>query len=486
MRTGRGLALLAGAAFLFGAAPAGATTLQLERVEEEGDHYFELHIKTEEAAQNQMSVRVDGAGDAFVIRDPGERLRPDDEVDCERTRPHAVRCPAVEVVRVKVGRLADSVRVTGSTSDQGLPEVEIRGGRGADHLVAAFGGIVAGDAGDDTLIARSDPIHRSAYLQGGPGDDVARASRGTDIVAGGAGDDILRAGRGNDQVTGGTYAEEPTGPAGHDRMFGGPGHDDLNDRDRGDPLQVNRDRLVGGAGDDEVSYYGETAVRVDLMRRNGHGEEGENDFIQGVENVRSGRGDDVLLGNREANMLDGGLGDDSLVGRGGNDTVLPSGTDRAFTGAGDDEVIALNGTVELRCGLGNDTVINGAPQANDPPYEPAAPFVPADCDQISTEATIWDVPRSFAMASTPTLTDDDELVFEVFMLQCCGNEVKVTEPSPPFTELGRATVEDDQVAVPVPAEVADAIRAGQTTELRAVMFGNPSYVPPAWRFTPEP
>jgi uncharacterized repeat protein (TIGR01451 family) len=91
----------------------------------------------------------------------------------------------------------------------------------------------------------------------------------------------------------------------------------------------------GGAGIDTADYSGRTeSVTVTLDGIYNDGESGENDSIganfDDVENVLGGSGDDYLLGNAGANVLDGGGGDDLLDGDLGADTLIGgAGTDDA-------------------------------------------------------------------------------------------------------------------------------------------------------------
>jgi Ca2+-binding RTX toxin-like protein len=54
------------------------------------------------------------------------------------------------------------------------------------------------------------------------------------------------------------------------------------------------------------------------------------DSLTGIENVLGGNGDDSILGDSLANVLEGGLGNDTLDGGAGNDTLIGgAGTDWA-------------------------------------------------------------------------------------------------------------------------------------------------------------
>ena len=85
------------------------------------------------------------------------------------------------------------------------------------------------------------------------------------------------------------------------------------------------DVLNGGGGShDRVGYGSRTAsVSVDLDGSAGDdGEAGEGDTVSAdVEDVLAGSGDDQLVGNAAANLLQGGPGADSIAGGGGKDVA---------------------------------------------------------------------------------------------------------------------------------------------------------------------
>ena len=106
---------------------------------------------------------------------------------------------------------------------------------------------------------------------------------------------------------------------------------------------TGNDQLDGGAGEDTVDYS-DHELDITIALRDGRKVtevlvDGEaSDTIKAFENVIGGKGDDVITGNRAANMLIGGLGDDELDG-GGRDDILDGGKGRnTLTGGdGDDQ-----------------------------------------------------------------------------------------------------------------------------------------------------
>ena len=68
-----------------------------------------------------------------------------------------------------------------------------------------------------------------------------------------------------------------------------------------------------------------------------------------IENLRSGGGDDTLIGNDVANVLIGGLGEDILIGGGGADMLFGGGQNDTLTGGADDDIFVFataQGTVD--------------------------------------------------------------------------------------------------------------------------------------------
>jgi len=78
-----------------------------------------------------------------------------------------------------------------------------------------------------------------------------------------------------------------------------------------------------------------------------------------VENAIGGGGNDVIIGNDVANVLNGGAGDDTITGNGGNDTLIGGlGADKLAGGTGDDAYFVDNGgdLVAELTGEGTDIV----------------------------------------------------------------------------------------------------------------------------------
>src|SRR5439155_2126523 len=97
--------------------------------------------------------------------------------------------------------------------------------------------------------------------------------------------------------------------------------------------------LDGQGGSDTLDYsrfFFPNAARVNLALGTATGVAGG---VSNIENVTGGPGDDILIGNDEANVLSGGAGRDILIGRGGADVLLG--------GTGDDILIGCSTDYDL-------------------------------------------------------------------------------------------------------------------------------------------
>lgn len=160
---------------------------------------------------------------------------------------------------------------------------------------------VIGTRFDDTLFGMAG---RSATLIGGAGDDilVARSNPGGDFGDG----DVLRGGAGADSLTGSAARDELVGGGGGDSIFGAEGFD----------------FIVGGGGKDVI----DGGLKADEIRGG-----------KGADSIVGGGGNDSISGANGKDRLDGGEAKDSLLGGGGKD-VLDGGEakDILFGGAGKD------------------------------------------------------------------------------------------------------------------------------------------------------
>lgn len=219
---------------------------------------------------------------------------------------------------------------------------QLSGFKGADHL--------HGGEGEDSLLGAKGPD----ALDGGAGNDFVGGQQGSDSLEGGAGDDRLLGDKGNDDLEGGGGNDLIEGGAGDDaHLDGGPGTDTIfggagtdnadggsgdGDIVRGD---AGTDSLSGGpGGNDIVSYASATrgGIEVDLGSHRAKGD--GHDSLGEFEDVVGSPQPDSIVGDGEANRLDGGVGDDMLQSGGGGGEALG--------GPGSDTCVGF--TVQNSCG----------------------------------------------------------------------------------------------------------------------------------------
>jgi hypothetical protein len=178
--------------------------------------------------------------------------------------------------------------------------------------------VIWGGKGDDTIFGSLG----NDLLCGGPGSDIIHGGRGNDTADGGAGsEDQVNGDLGDDKVLGGAGdADEVAGDLGIDIVNGGPGDDDLVHGDYG------YDRMTGGAGRGDIASFATaraggkgSGVWASLRTHRAFGD--GHDLLFEFESLEGSAFRDTLVGDRQANAIDGGPGDDHLSGAGGLDVL---------------------------------------------------------------------------------------------------------------------------------------------------------------------
>lgn len=201
------------------------------------------------------------------------------------------------------GRLAKILGTEGDDVLHGTPERDvIWGGDGADTIL--------GSLGNDLLCGGTE----ADLVHGGRGNDVADGGPGDDDrVIGDLGDDHLFGGPGD--------VDEVAGSLGIDTISGGPGDFDLIHGDYG------YDRMDGGAGRGDIASFATDVgagrsggVKVSLAAHRARGD--GHDRLFRFEGIEGSAFDDILVGNHQANAIDGGAGSDTIRGGGGPDELI--------------------------------------------------------------------------------------------------------------------------------------------------------------------
>ncbi len=155
--------------------------------------------------------------------------------------------------------------------------------------------------------------------------------------------------------------DDLTGSDGDDYLFSGDG-DDVVDGLDGDDLIVGGsgagdDIYRGGNGSDTAKYTSATnAIKVDLAAGSARGSDIDRDSLSSIENVIGGLGNDKLIGDAMANVLNGEAGNDKIVGAGGDDVLIGGqGIDQLTGGLGAD-TFKFESLEELGSGAGRDRI----------------------------------------------------------------------------------------------------------------------------------
>ena len=189
--------------------------------------------------------------------------------------------------------------------DGGAGDDTLNGGTGDDRLY--------GDAGDDTL-------------HGGDGDDwLLFGGDGNDTIHGGAGDDRLYGGAGDDLLYGGDGDDVLEGGAGNDTLDGGDGIDVISytGSSEGVVVDLASGTVSGGDadGDSFSNIEGVTGtIHDDILR----GDAGANilyGFQGGNDRIIGGAGDDELWGRAEGRPGEDGFVTFVFGENSGHDTI---------------------------------------------------------------------------------------------------------------------------------------------------------------------
>ena len=249
---------------------------------------------------------------------------------------------------IVVAGLGDDTVITGGGADVttvngGIDTVD--SGSGTDHLVVDFsssttdvsGGVTGGTlvGGYDGTFA--DVAGTSSVVFHGTENFTVTTGIGNDTVTTGSGNDVITTGDGNDVLDGGMGSDQLSGGIGNDTYFA---HDSQ--------AQVIEN---SGAGADTVytTVTFSMAANVEGLVLQEAG---------GAIDATGSAGDDTIIGNSFANILNGGTGTDALMGGGGDDVLIGgAGADGMVGNVGNDtySVDNIGDEVVESSGEGQDT-----------------------------------------------------------------------------------------------------------------------------------
>jgi len=202
--------------------------------------------------------------------------------------------------------------------------------------------------GDDVLWGDNSSTAWS-YL----GNDSLSGADGNDRIYGGGGSDSLLGGNGNDFLDGDGV---PAYTFGTDTLRGDAGDDTL--------VYDHIDNLYGDAGQDVLDFrnYASASVRMDLSAASqlvsfiAGGPSGTR-TVYTLEGAIFGAGDDVFVGNADANLVSGGAGNDIMNGGDGADALQGGAGNDVMNGGAGNDMITIDGSDIADGGTGIDTLL---------------------------------------------------------------------------------------------------------------------------------
>ena len=355
-----------------------------------------------------------GSGDRDLITYENSGLTSKITVDLRNSEVQDSGAGKIKIKNIEdVSGAAGADLITGNDSDNIL-----KGLAGNDTLI--------GNGGNDSLYGGAD----NDTLYGGDGNDLLEGEAGNDLLIGNAGSDTIRGGEGidtvdfsletaklkiilgtddtaanayigntdidvlssienvigtqfNDEITGNNKANSIDAGSGNDTIDGGiDNEEDILYGNSGNDTFILRadngiDVINGGADFDTVDYSSLTSSQNLELTLNSasstnatikDGVTTYTDSIENIENIKSGAGNDTLVGSDLNNTLFSQAGNDILVGGKGND-YLDGGTGKdtvdysyVTSGIGLNINLALNTASDIAIDtekqIGNDQVFN--------------------------------------------------------------------------------------------------------------------------------
>lgn len=238
-------------------------------------------------------------------------------------------------------------------------------GDGGDYINASTAVVNDGDGIRVYTGAGNDTIYGSAgmdYIRGGDGDDEIYGGDGNDVIEGGAGNDFVDGGAGDDGIRWGEIGSDAS--VGYDEYWGGSGYNTLNawqTDTSGHGVHMRLDDSDNGAISGTVDATGAAGGHLNFYQfqnlLTGQGDDtvdGSSEYIDGFRTYTSW-GNDLIIGSRGNDTLEGGWGADTIIGGRGDDVISMTGDFYNLSGtAGLDSEVD---TLVLEDGFGRDTLV---------------------------------------------------------------------------------------------------------------------------------
>ncbi|MFN3348018.1 choice-of-anchor D domain-containing protein [Pseudorhodoplanes sp.] len=166
-----------------------------------------------------------------------------------------------------------------------------------------------GDSGDNVFVAQTHP---QAFFGGDGVDTVSYESSTSGVVV-----NLAKPSKNAGFASGDTYDSV-------ENLVGSDFNDTLTGDDGDNVLEGGKgaDKLDGGKGINTASYANaETGVTADLSQSKNNTGEAAGDTYKNIQNLLGSAFDDILVGDKKDNAIDGGDGNDVVIGNGGADRL---------------------------------------------------------------------------------------------------------------------------------------------------------------------
>ncbi|MCB5185934.1 hypothetical protein LG201_12040 [Methylobacillus gramineus] len=135
-----------------------------------------------------------------------------------------------------------------------------------------------------------------------------------DTLNGGGGDDSLIGGGGNDRLIGGT---------GNNKLYGGDLSNGIGNNTASYETMSSSQHVYAYLNNDGTGWgYVNHGANTPKAIITSTGNVATDEYMNGIQNLTGGDGNDLLRGNTQNNRIEGGVGDDTLMGGGGQDTLV--------------------------------------------------------------------------------------------------------------------------------------------------------------------
>lgn len=223
-------------------------------------------------------------------------------------------------------------------------------GRAGNDIITGGDGVdtIEGGVGEDAISSYSGDDN----IDGGADNDTIDGGDGNDTIKGGSGDDTINGGDNDDDIDGGADNDTIDGGGGKDLIVGGSGNDTIL-------VSEGDDTIYGGSGIDTMDFtpldsFLNNDVDVNLITHRATIKylfNNDTQNIFSIENIKTGGGDDNIIGDDLGNNIETGDGENTVSGNGGSD-IIKGGSER--------DILNGNAGVDIiEGGAGNDTIDGG-------------------------------------------------------------------------------------------------------------------------------